>query len=79
MGKLQNYIMTTSLENHMDSNLPILVNYASAAVLGMLSGLLVEWIKGGYNETPEEFIELVLKIIKYPTNLYNDKCPISAT
>ena len=69
IGKLQNYIMTTSLENHTDTMLPIPINYASAAVLGMLSGLLVEWIKGGYKETPEEFIEIILKIIKYPTNL----------
>ena len=63
--KLQNHIMTTSLEKHMDVILPVPVNYASAAVLGMLSGLLVEWIKGGYKETPEEFIDIILKIIKY--------------
>lgn len=64
-SKLQNFIMTTSLEKHMTVMLPIPVNYASAAVLGMLSGLLMEWIKGGYKETPEEFIDIILRIIKY--------------
>lgn len=53
-------------------HLSIPQNYALAALTSMLNGLILEWVKSEFNETQEEFMLIVFKIVKdIPTNILN--------
>ena len=38
-------------------------NYAMAALIGILSGILNEWVRGGFKETPDELASIVVSLI----------------
>jgi AcrR family transcriptional regulator len=46
--------------------------YALAAITGMMTSLISEWLKRGLRETPEEFTKIVSKIVKgIPQNVFS--------
>ena len=40
-------------------------NYAMAALIGVLSGILNEWVRGGFKETPDELAKIVVAFIGF--------------
>ncbi|MFT3952343.1 MAG: TetR/AcrR family transcriptional regulator [Oscillospiraceae bacterium] len=64
-------IKTVLFEKQMLGLLTIPQKYAIAAVTGIISGLIGEWLKGGFHETPEEYVQIALKIVKnIPGNIF---------
>ena len=53
------------------SKLSVPQNYASAALMGMITSLMVEWVKSGFRETQEEFAKICYKIVKdIPSSIF---------
>ena len=46
-------------ENDITQYLPISEHYASAAITGMVIGLIVEWIKSDFKESADEFMDVL--------------------
>lgn len=60
-------------KNEMIDLLSIPQQYAFAAITGMMSTLFSEWIKSGLRETPEEYVQIVIKIIDdMPRHIFNN-------
>lgn len=48
--------------NNTIRNLSVPYEYAFPAFFGMISNLIVEWVKRDFRETPDEFVEIVGKM-----------------
>lgn len=73
-AKLLNLVTSIWKHNNITDKFSVPSNYVSAAVWGMISGLLLEWIKGNFKETQDEFMQIVLKMMKdIPRNVLDLK------
>lgn len=69
--KLNELIDSIWTEQKLVDRLSIPQSYAFAATTGMTTSLITEWVKSGFRETPEEFLQIVLKIMKdIPKNIF---------
>lgn len=62
-NKLNEMIKTVWEEKGILDKISIPQNYAFTAFISMMSGLIGEWVKNGFRETPEEFGIIVVKIM----------------
>lgn len=70
--KLSGLIQSAWTEEKLVERLSIPQSYAFAALIGMTSSLMAEWVKNGFRETPEEFVQIVSKIVKgIPQNIFH--------
>jgi Transcriptional regulator len=70
--KLSELIKTVWAEQKIVEMLSIPQSYALAALIGMTTNLIAEWVKSGFRETPEEFVQIVIKIMKdIPKNIFD--------
>lgn len=63
---IDKFIETTKsvwAEREKVEQLSIPQNYAFAAIIGMMTNLILEWVRNDFRETPEEFIPIVSKIL----------------
>ena len=69
-NKLNEMLKQIWLEKKITDKLSIPQNYAIAAVTGMITSVIVEWVKTDFKETQKEFEEIVIKIVKdIPRNI----------
>lgn len=69
-SKLGKFIKSVWYEKKVLDMLTIPQQYALAAVVGIMSSLISEWLKSGLRETPEDYMRIVTNIIKdVPKNL----------
>lgn len=61
----------TVWEKHKLSDiLSIPQHYALTAFISITSSLMLEWVNSGFKETPEEFMEILIKIVQgIPDNI----------
>lgn len=60
-------------KHQLIDRLSIPTNYALTALISLTSSLMLEWVNGGFRETQEEFMQILLKIIKgIPSNILFD-------
>ncbi|MDV0445775.1 hypothetical protein MmiAt1_13710 [Methanimicrococcus sp. At1] len=70
-SKFGEMLKTIWEEKEMSDRVFIPQNYAIAALTGIMTNLIAEWVKSDYRETPEEFARIVSKIIRnVPKNLF---------
>ncbi|MCA0296904.1 MAG: TetR/AcrR family transcriptional regulator [Actinobacteria bacterium] len=76
LGKLGEMNKSVWDERQLTQRLAIPRGYASAALFGMVTGLITEWVSGGFVETPEQFGQIVYAILKgIPENIFTDAVP----
>lgn len=69
-NKLNEVIKQIWLDKKITDQLSIPQNYAIAAVTGMITSVIVEWVKSDFKESEKEFERIVIKIIKdIPRNI----------
>ena len=69
-NKLNEVIKQIWLDKKITDKLSIPQNYAIAAVTGMITSVIVEWVKSDFKESEKEFERIVIKIIKdIPRNI----------
>lgn len=69
--KFGDVIKSIWVERRLVDRLLIPQSYALAAAVGMMTGLITEWVKNDFRESQEEFIQIVAKIIKgLPKNMF---------
>ncbi|MGX8700907.1 TetR/AcrR family transcriptional regulator [Caproiciproducens sp.] len=57
---------------HFIQRLSIPQNYALAALISMTNSLITEWVKSGFRETKNEFMQIVFRIVKgIPINIFD--------
>lgn len=64
INKLSEIIKSIWSERNLFDGISILQNYALTALIGMMTNLIAEWVKGDFRETPEEFMQIVITIVK---------------
>lgn len=64
LNKLSEMIKSIWLEENLEDKLTIPQSYAIAALLGMLTSLIIEWVKSDFRETPQEFGLITFKIFQ---------------
>lgn len=70
INKLSEMIKSVWVEKNLVDKLTIPQSYAFAAILGMTTSLIAEWVKSDFRETQEEFAQIVVKIFKdIPKNI----------
>lgn len=70
IGKIQKSISDIWSKNPINSALNIPSDYALAGLAGMLSGLFGSWLLNDFRETPDEFLEIVKKMMEgIPANI----------
>lgn len=73
MSKFYEMCRTVWEKHQISGRLSIPQNYALTALISMTSSLMLEWVKGGFQETQEEFMQILFKIIKgIPGNILFD-------
>ena len=73
IGKLREMMRCVWIEKDVLDKFSIPQNYVFAAQIGMVIGLIEEWVKNGYRETPEEFGEIIIAIAKgIPQNVLKE-------
>lgn len=71
VGKLRGTIKAIWEQKNILDRLSIPQSYAFAAITGMMSNMIIQWAKNDFRESPEEFAEIVLTIIKdIPKNIF---------
>lgn len=69
-NKLNEVLKQIWLDKKITDKLSIPQNYAIAAVTGMITSVIVEWVKYDFKESEKEFEQIVIKIIKdIPRNI----------
>ena len=69
-NKLNEVLKQIWLDKKITDKLSIPQNYAIAAVTGMITSVIVEWVKSDFKESEKEFEQIVIKIIKdIPRNI----------
>ena len=69
-NKLNEVLKQIWLDKKITDQLSIPQNYAIAAVTGMITSVIVEWVKSDFKESEKEFERIVIKIIKdIPRNI----------
>lgn len=69
-NKLNEVLKQIWLDKKITDQLSIPQNYAIAAVTGMITSVIVEWVKSDFKESEKEFEQIVIKIIKdIPRNI----------
>lgn len=69
-NKLNEVLKQIWLDKKITDKLSIPQNYAIAAVTGMITSVIVEWVKSDFKESEKEFERIVIKIIKdIPRNI----------
>ena len=69
-NKLNEVLKQIWLDKKITDQLSIPQNYAIAAVTGMITSVIVEWVKYDFKESEKEFEQIVIKIIKdIPRNI----------
>ena len=63
-NKLNEMLKQIWSEKKITDKLSIPQNYAIAAVTGMITSVIVEWVKTDFKETQKEFEQIVIKIVK---------------
>ena len=72
INKLSEMIKSVWVEKNLVDKLTIPQSYAFAAILGMITSLIAEWVKNDFRETSDEFVQIVVKIIKdIPKNIFS--------
>lgn len=68
ISKLSDLLKSVWTERQISKRLSIPEGYAFAAFIGMITSLISEWVKNGYQETPEAFGNIMVQITKgiYP-------------
>lgn len=70
INKLSEMIKLIWIEKNLLDKLSIPPNYALAAIIGIMTNLITEWVKSGFKESPEDFRNIALKIVQdIPKNL----------
>jgi AcrR family transcriptional regulator len=70
MGKLKEQIFSVWAERDILDRFVIPQDYVFAAQIALVIGLIEEWVKRGYQESPEEFGRIVMAIMKgIPQNI----------
>lgn len=74
INKFTNMIKDFWTEKNINKQLSVPQDYVFAAMAGMMSNLFIEWIKKDFTESPDEFSNIVMNIIKdIPQNIFNKK------
>lgn len=60
LNKLSGAILSVWERKNMSGYLAAPVNYAYAAVMGMMIQLIVEWVKNDFRESEKEFAEMIV-------------------
>lgn len=69
-NKLNRTLKEIWSENKMADKLTIPQCYLSAALVGLMTNLIVEWVHNDFRESPEEFAEITQSLIKdIPKNI----------
>lgn len=56
---------------NINKQLSVPQDYVFAAMIGMMSNLFIEWIKKDFPESPDEFSNIIMNIIKdIPQNIF---------
>lgn len=63
-NKLNEMLKQIWSEKKITDKLSIPQNYAIEAVTGMITSVIVEWVKTDFKETQKEFEQIVIKIVK---------------
>ncbi|MFV0560413.1 MAG: TetR/AcrR family transcriptional regulator [Enterococcus sp.] len=66
------YEMTEAVwqKHHITSQLSIPKNYALTGLISLTSSLMLEWVNTGFKETPDEFVQILAKIVRgIPSNI----------
>lgn len=72
VNKFTNMIKNFWNEKNINKRLSVPQDYVLAAMTGMMSNLFIEWIKKDFVESPDEFSNIVMNIIKdIPQNIFN--------
>lgn len=50
-------------KHELTDNLSIPQNYALTALISMTGGMMLEWVNSGFKESPEEFMQILLKLV----------------
>ncbi|MDR0653529.1 MAG: TetR/AcrR family transcriptional regulator [Synergistaceae bacterium] len=66
--KLRDLIYNEWREKNVSAKLSVPCEYAISALVGMVTGLVVEWVKSGFRETPDEFVEIIAKFVRNMPN-----------
>ncbi|WEV57440.1 TetR/AcrR family transcriptional regulator [Ligilactobacillus acidipiscis] len=62
--KLQDSISQVWQDKDLFKELTIPQDYAISAVTGMVISLMQTWVKNDYRETPDDFVQIVIKVIR---------------
>jgi AcrR family transcriptional regulator len=66
--KLRDLIYNEWSEKNVSAKLSVPCEYAIPALVGMVTGLIVEWVNGEFKETPEGFVEIITKFVSNMPN-----------
>lgn len=71
MNKFINASKNFWTERNINEYLSVPQHYIFAAMSGMMINLFIEWIKNDFKETPDEFSDIIINIIKgIPQNIF---------
>jgi Transcriptional regulator len=62
--KLSTVIKTVWSENKILNRLSIPQNYAFSVITSIMISLIIEWVESNFKETPEEFLQILVKVIR---------------
>lgn len=63
MNKNKDAIMKLWKDKNVLNKFSVPQEYAAAALIGMTNSLIFEWAKNGFQETPEDFLKIHLKMV----------------
>lgn len=74
INKFANMIKDFWSEKNINTRLSVPQDYVLAAMTGMMSNLIIEWVKKDFEESPDEFSNIVMNIIRdIPQNIITKK------
>lgn len=74
LSKLSAMIRSLWQDRAALKQLSIPQNYVFAALIGMVTSLIAEWVNSAFQETPEAFSQIIAAIVKgIPQNIFSDK------
>ena len=69
--KFNRLIQETWAKKDLTKRLTIPSNYAYAVVAGLITNLIIEWVKSGFKKSDEEFIQIAMQVTRdMPSKLF---------
>ncbi|MAT42766.1 MAG: hypothetical protein CL609_10520 [Anaerolineaceae bacterium] len=69
--KFNRLIQETWVKKNLTERLTIPSNYAYAVFSGLITNLITEWVKSGFKESDEEFIQIAMQVTRdMPSKLF---------